>query len=154
MRREATAQEGPRRRPARAWRPLPYADSRLLAIATLELDPPGNGEVLVRIAAPGLCPADRLVINGDGPRPVPMVPGHEAAGIVAAPGTGVDDPAVGDHVVTISRRVAGIACRAPKNDPRCAAPARRRMARATRCRAHPGCTTRTEREADLSALTR
>ena len=52
--------------------PMPYADSRPLRIETIELDPPGKGEVLVRIAAAGLCHSDLSVINGDRPRPLPM----------------------------------------------------------------------------------
>ncbi|MDR6787870.1 alcohol dehydrogenase [Sphingomonas sp. BE138] len=81
--------------------PLPYADSRPLVVETLELDPPGKGEVLVRIAAAGLCHSDLSVINGDRPRPLPMALGHEAAGTVAALGDDVDDLAVGDHVVMV-----------------------------------------------------
>ena len=60
----------------------PYAQSRPLRIETLELDPPGPGEVLIRIAAAGLCHSDLSVINGDRPRPMPMAIGHEAAGTV------------------------------------------------------------------------
>jgi alcohol dehydrogenase len=80
---------------------LPYTDSRPLVIQTLELAPPGRDEVLVRIAAAGLCHSDLSVINGDRPRPVPMALGHEAAGIVEALGDGVDDLKVGDHVVMV-----------------------------------------------------
>jgi alcohol dehydrogenase len=79
----------------------PYATSRPLSIEELELDPPGPGEVLVRIRAAGLCHSDLSVINGDRPRPVPMALGHEAAGKVAALGAGVDDLKVGDHVVLV-----------------------------------------------------
>lgn len=79
----------------------PYAVNRPLAIEELELDPPGRGEVLVRIRAAGLCHSDLSVINGDRPRPVPMALGHEAAGEVAALGPGVDDLTVGDHVVLV-----------------------------------------------------
>lgn len=79
----------------------PYAETRPLAIETLELDAPGPGEVLVRIKAAGLCHSDLSVINGARPRPVPMALGHEAAGIVEALGDGVDDLAVGDHVVMV-----------------------------------------------------
>lgn len=81
--------------------PRPYADSRPLAIETLELDPPGRDEVLVRIAAAGLCHSDLSVINGQRPRPLPMALGHEAAGIVEAVGPGVTDLAPGDHVVMV-----------------------------------------------------
>ena len=60
----------------------PYAASQPLTVETLELDPPGPGEVLVRIKAAGLCHSDLSVINGNRPRPMPMALGHEAAGIV------------------------------------------------------------------------
>ena len=80
-------------------RPAPYADSRPLSIEEFELDPPGPGEVLVRVRAAGLCHSDLSVIDGNRPRPVPMVLGHEAAGIVAAVGAGVDSLVPGDHVV-------------------------------------------------------
>jgi alcohol dehydrogenase len=78
---------------------LPYAQSRPLEIAELELDGPGPGEVLVRIRAAGLCHSDLSVINGSRPRPMPMAIGHEAAGEVVELGEGVDDLEVGDHVV-------------------------------------------------------
>lgn len=81
--------------------PRPYASSKPLGIEEVELDPPGAGEVLVRIRAAGLCHSDLSVLNGDRPRPVPMVLGHEAAGEVAALGAGVDDLRVGDHVVLV-----------------------------------------------------
>jgi alcohol dehydrogenase len=79
----------------------PYERSRPLSIAEVELDPPGPGEVLVKIAAAGLCHSDLSVINGDRPRPTPMVLGHEAAGVVEEVGAGVDDLVRGDHVVMV-----------------------------------------------------
>jgi alcohol dehydrogenase len=79
----------------------PYADSRPLKIMELDLDPPGPGEILVRIKAAGLCHSDLSVINGDRPRPMPMALGHEAAGIVEELGSGVTDLEVGDHVVLV-----------------------------------------------------
>jgi alcohol dehydrogenase len=79
----------------------PYAQSKPLSIEAVELDGPGPGEVLVRIAAAGLCHSDLSVINGDRPRPTPMLLGHEAAGVVEATGAGVDDLARGDHVVMV-----------------------------------------------------
>lgn len=81
--------------------PLPYAQSRPLKIVELDLDPPGPGEILVRMKAAGLCHSDLSVINGDRPRPMPMALGHEAAGVVEALGDGVTDLAVGDHVVLV-----------------------------------------------------
>ncbi|MEW5890199.1 MAG: zinc-dependent alcohol dehydrogenase family protein [Pseudomonadota bacterium] len=80
---------------------LPYTQSRPLAIEELELDPPGPGEVLVKVAAAGLCHSDLSVINGDRPRPLPMALGHEAAGIVEELGPGVTDLRRGDHVVMV-----------------------------------------------------
>ena len=79
----------------------PYAKSKPLRIAELDLDPPGRGEVLVRVVAAGLCHSDLSVINGDRPRPMPMALGHESAGVVEALGEDVDDMAVGDHVVMV-----------------------------------------------------
>lgn len=79
----------------------PYAESKPLSIESVELDPPGHGEVLVKIAAAGLCHSDLSVINGDRPRPMPMVLGHEAAGTVEELGPGVEDLKQGDHVVLI-----------------------------------------------------
>jgi alcohol dehydrogenase len=78
----------------------PYAQSRPLHIAEVDLDPPGAGEVLISIRAAGLCHSDLSVIDGNRPRPVPMVLGHEAAGVVEELGSGITDLAVGDHVVT------------------------------------------------------
>jgi alcohol dehydrogenase len=81
--------------------PTPYAESKPLSIAEVDLDPPGPGEVLVKIAAAGLCHSDLSVIDGNRPRPMPMVLGHEAAGVVEELGPGVDDLVVGDHVVLV-----------------------------------------------------
>lgn len=81
--------------------PTPYADSRPLEILDLDLEGPGEGEVLVEVKAAGLCHSDLSVINGARPRPTPMALGHEAAGVVREVGAGVDDLAAGDHVVMI-----------------------------------------------------
>ena len=81
--------------------PTPYADSHPLQIAEVELDPPGFGEVLVRIRAAGLCHSDLSVINGDRPRGLPLVLGHESSGEVLEVGAGVTDLSVGDHVVMV-----------------------------------------------------
>ena len=81
--------------------PAPYAQSKPLKIETIELDPPGPGEILVKIAAAGLCHSDLSVIEGNRPRPMPMALGHEAAGVVEEVGPGVDDLKKGDHVVMV-----------------------------------------------------
>ena len=85
----------------RSQQPLPYAKSRPLCIETLELDAPGPGEVLVKIAAAGLCHSDLSIINGDRPRDLPMALGHEAAGIVEEIGPGIADLQRGDPVALI-----------------------------------------------------
>jgi alcohol dehydrogenase len=79
----------------------PYAASRPLAIRSVDLAPPGPGEVLIRVAAAGLCHSDLSVINGDRPRPMPLALGHEAAGVVDTPGAGVTDLQRGDPVVVV-----------------------------------------------------
>ncbi len=71
-----------------------------LSIERITLDPPGPTEVLVRVAAVGLCRTDYHVMRGE--RRVamrPMVLGHEGAGVVEAVGGGVTGIAPGDHVV-------------------------------------------------------
>jgi alcohol dehydrogenase len=89
----------------------PYADSRPLRVETVVLADPGPGEVLVRIAAAGLCHSDLSVINGDRPRPMPMALGHEASGVVERCGAGVDDLKPGDPVVMVF--VPSCGCCAP-----------------------------------------
>jgi alcohol dehydrogenase len=77
----------------------PYTESKPLSIEEVELKKPEAGEILVKIHAAGLCHSDLSVIDGNRPRQVPMVLGHEAAGEVVELGPGVKDLVVGDHVV-------------------------------------------------------
>jgi alcohol dehydrogenase len=79
----------------------PFAQTRPLSIETVDLDPPGQGEVLVQIKGAGLCHSDLSTMTGVQQRPMPMLLGHEAAGIVEELGTGVDDLKKGDHVVLV-----------------------------------------------------
>jgi alcohol dehydrogenase len=79
----------------------PYARSRPLAIEQVELPDPGPGEVLVRIRAVSLCHSDLSVVNGDRRWPLPIVPGHEAAGTIEQAGPGVTAFAPGDRVALI-----------------------------------------------------
>lgn len=81
--------------------PPPYAQSRPLAVQQVDLAPPGPGEVLIRIAAAGICHSDLSVVDGVRPRPLPMVIGHEAAGVVEETGANVGDLKPGDHVVSV-----------------------------------------------------
>jgi len=80
-------------------RSRPYANSKPLVVEDVSLDPPGAGELLIKIKATGLCHSDLSVINGDRPRPMPMILGHETAGEVQECGAGVTDLKPGDHVV-------------------------------------------------------
>lgn len=67
---------------------------------------PGRGEVLVRVAAAGVCSHDVAIRNGTLKRGIsfPSIPGHEIAGIVEALGEGVDDLAIGDRVASTQRQ--------------------------------------------------
>lgn len=69
-----------------------------LAIETLELAAPKDGEVLIEMKASGVCHSDWHVVTGDSVVDLPVVLGHEGAGVVAALGPGVTEVAVGDHV--------------------------------------------------------
>jgi NDMA-dependent alcohol dehydrogenase len=68
-------------------------------IEELELDEPRAGEVLVKIAASGVCHSDYHLVTGATQHPMPVVPGHEGAGIVEAVGPGVSGIQAGDHVI-------------------------------------------------------
>jgi S-(hydroxymethyl)glutathione dehydrogenase/alcohol dehydrogenase len=70
-----------------------------LSIEPFTLDAPGPGEVLVAMAASGVCHSDLHVVDGDWVRPTDVILGHEGAGIVQAVGEGVTSPQVGDLVV-------------------------------------------------------
>lgn len=81
--------------------PRPYAESLPLSVEEVGLDGPVEGEILVEIAAAGLCHSDLSTIEGIRQRPIPMIPGHEAAGIVREVGPGVHGLKPDDHVVMV-----------------------------------------------------
>ena len=70
-----------------------------LEVCAVDLAEPGPDEVVVRMAAVGVCGSDLHVIRGEWPRPTPMVLGHEGAGTIEAVGSNVGSHAVGDRVV-------------------------------------------------------
>ena len=76
-----------------------YEPNEPLVVETLELDDPKDGEVLVRIAAAGVCYSDYHVMKGEWTMPLPMVLGHEGAGVVEKVGAGVTRVKPGDHVI-------------------------------------------------------
>src|SRR3984885_5600635 len=69
-------------------------------VEQIEVAAPRHREVTVRIAACGVCHSDLSATNGTIPYPLPLVLGHEGAGVVTAVGAGVERYAVGDHVVS------------------------------------------------------
>lgn len=84
-------------RAAVAWAP-----NEPLKIEELDLMPPQEGEVMVRITATGVCHTDAYTLSGKDPEGVfPCVLGHEGAGIVEAVGEGVTEFQVGDHVIPL-----------------------------------------------------
>ena len=68
-------------------------------VEEIELDPPKQGEVLVKIAASGMCHSDEHLVTGDLPFALPLIGGHEGAGVVEEVGEGVTWLEPGDHVV-------------------------------------------------------
>lgn len=72
--------------------------SRPVEVEDVELDPPKGGEVLVRVAAAGVCHSDVRHADGDLGQRWPSVMGHEGAGVVESVGDGVTHVAPGDHV--------------------------------------------------------
>ncbi|MEU6991484.1 Zn-dependent alcohol dehydrogenase [Streptomyces sp. NPDC046465] len=75
-----------------------FDGTRAEVVDDLEIRDPGPGEVLVAVAAAGLCHSDLSVIDGTIPFPPPVVLGHEGAGVVEAVGAGVTHVGPGDHV--------------------------------------------------------
>ena len=93
--------------------PQPYAQSRPMSIEEVDLAPPQQREVLVQVKAASLCHSDLSTINADRPRQMPMVLGHEAAGVVVEVGPGITDLEPGDHVVMVFAPSCGecVACK-------------------------------------------
>jgi S-(hydroxymethyl)glutathione dehydrogenase / alcohol dehydrogenase len=75
-----------------------YQPHTPFAVETLDLAPPQAGEVLVRIAAAGVCHSDWHLMTGATLHPAPVVPGHEGSGVVLEVGPGVSRLKPGDHV--------------------------------------------------------
>jgi S-(hydroxymethyl)glutathione dehydrogenase/alcohol dehydrogenase len=68
-------------------------------LVDLELDEPRAGEVRIKFAVSGMCHSDEHLRTGDAPSRLPIVGGHEGAGVVEAVGPGVTRVRPGDHVV-------------------------------------------------------
>jgi len=91
--------------------PTPYAESGPFRIEEVDLEGPGEGEVLVEVRGAGLCHSDLSQVAGIRKRTLPVVGGHEGAGIVRDVGKGVTQFKEGDHVVMTV--VAGCGCCRP-----------------------------------------
>ena len=78
-----------------------------LVIEDLALEPPGRGEVHVKLAACAICHSDIIYMDGGWGGTLPAVYGHEASGLVETVGPGVEDIAPGDHVLVTLIRSCG-----------------------------------------------
>src|SRR5690606_34147787 len=76
-----------------------HAPNTPFVIESLTLDHPRAGEVLVRLVACGVCHSDYHLASGTTKHPMPVICGHEGAGVVEAVGDGVTRVKPGDHVV-------------------------------------------------------
>ncbi len=76
-----------------------YETGQRIEIEELDLDKPQAGEVLIRYTHAGLCHSDVHIAHGDLAARLPMVLGHEGAGVIEEVGSGVTRVKVGDHVV-------------------------------------------------------
>ncbi len=84
-----------------------HAPRTPFVVEDVDLDPPRSGEVLVRIAAAGICHSDWHFAVGDLTTPLPAVLGHEGSGVVEQIGEGVMSVKPGDHVVLLWRSGCG-----------------------------------------------
>jgi len=75
-----------------------YKPNTPFVVETLELEPPRRGEVLIKVAATGVCHSDWHLATGATKHPMPVVVGHEGAGVIESVGEGVTRVKVGDHV--------------------------------------------------------
>src|ERR1700722_16092880 len=73
-----------------------------LVIEEVDLEGPKHGEVLVKIAASGVCHTDAFTLSGADPEGIfPVILGHEGGGIVVEVGVGVTSVRAGDHVIPL-----------------------------------------------------
>ena len=79
-----------------------------VVVETIEVAPPRAGEVMVKLAACGVCHSDLSATNGTIPFPPPVILGHEGAGVIVEIGPGVTDFALGEHVLSSFVTMCGV----------------------------------------------
>lgn len=84
-----------------------YAFDKPLVVEEVEIDPPQQGEVKVKLAATAICHSDVHLVRGEWGGDLPVVAGHESAGVIEAVGAGVTTVKPGDHVVVSLLRSCG-----------------------------------------------
>src|SRR2546426_8219372 len=84
-----------------------YKANMGLEVVDVEQQGPKAGEVRVKVKAAGICHSDWHIMNGDWTPPLPMVLGHEAAGVVQEVGAGVTNAKAGDHIIFSFRTHCG-----------------------------------------------
>jgi Zn-dependent alcohol dehydrogenase len=94
-----------------------YEFGKPLAIEDIDIDPPQAGEVKVKLAACAICHSDIHAIEGAWGGSLPVVYGHEAAGVIEAAGAGVTLAKPGDHVVVTLIRSCGRCYFCAQGDP-------------------------------------
>ena len=85
-----------------------FAAGQKLDIREVEVEPPRSGEVLIRMAAAGVCHSDLHVMTGHLAAQLPAILGHEGSAIVAEVGPGVTSVKAGDHVIPLWRLSCGV----------------------------------------------
>src|SRR5207247_4363184 len=106
-------------RPFMVERGVVLVEPRRVVLEEIRVDPPGPGEVLVRIDATGVCHSDLHVIQEDGwHHPYPVLLGHEGAGTVETLGEGVTSLVTGDRVVLGWKTPCGTCSSCARGEPR------------------------------------
>ena len=85
--------------PRKAKAALCRAHNTPVVVEPIAVDPPKRGEVTVKLGACGVCHSDLSAVNGTIALPLPLVLGHEGAGVVEEVGEGVSEFKTGDHVI-------------------------------------------------------
>ena len=108
-----------------------HGPGRPLEVCEIELEEPRTDEVVVRMAAVGICGTDLHNVKGEWQRPTPMVLGHEGAGVVEDVGSGVSSIRPGDRVVLSWAPSCGVCADCARGRPAACVPLHRAIAAGT-----------------------